>query len=93
MNATHSSMCSVSNRSKLSEPPGKCCTDARRSSESVRWCAFRDYGESEAVELLSCEESLDAEVTSEACGGTALRNADPVACPLQCSSTAGVSAP
>ena len=36
---------------------------------------------------------MDAEVTSDACGGMVSRNADPEPCPLQCSSTAGVSAP
>ena len=38
MNATHAWISSVSKRSKLSEPPGKCCTAAaaavRRMSES-----------------------------------------------------------
>ena len=36
MKSTHSSMCSVSNRSKLREPPGRWCTDTRRSRVSLK---------------------------------------------------------
>ena len=36
MKVTQSCMCSVSKRSKLSDPPGKCCTETLRRSEEWR---------------------------------------------------------